>query len=617
MKAIRVTDDSVAPLIDRAYRESGPSQYVRELVQNALEATATQVEIGPEWQAAERSGVWRFMIADNGRGMTPEQLEAYLGSFGAGGRSIGGLHENFGIGSKTSTLPWNYRGVVILSYTTECPGGAMLWLEYDAQSNQYGMKELTDDGDVVATPFDGTDDPDVLGIDWSTVAPEWVREKQGTVVVLLGNTGRENTLWGKKGDDALRSIRKYVNTRYWKLPEDVTIRVTELHGIDDLPKSRHEAFTRRGDGWQKANVIAARGAGDFAEQDLKASDCVTLKDGTKVHWFLKNKKPSEGGGARFPHGFVATLYKNELYNVTRQGAGRVFRAWGISHTNVYERLVLVVEPSPANKGKGVFPSQARAGLLMQSGDEAVELPWDDWREEFRERLPEEIARELVEASRQAKTSSNERLKELERRIRERYKQAARVTHEDGDDSVDTGCGAGPQGANRKRSRPHASRQNTGVLRGPRPARMTDNGTTSIPDVEWCSADEMGEDQQHMGAVWNEPGQVHPRGLIMANEDFGPLASLVKDLQKLWHASYEERIEEVVREEIAVAMQAKVAEFRSALPESDKRWKAHDVREQLQNSSLLTFAMVGFAHEYDAIKRKLTDELGKPRHLKVA
>jgi hypothetical protein len=520
MKAIRVTDDSVAPLIDRAYRESGPSQYVRELVQNALEANATQVEIGPEWQAVERTGVWRFMIADNGRGMTAGQLEAYLGSFGSGGKDIGGLHENFGIGSKTSTLPWNYRGVVILSYTEECPGGAMLWLEYDAQTNRYGMKELTDDGDVVAVPFDGTGDAEVLDIDWSKVAPDWVREKHGTVVVLLGNTGRENTLWGKKGDDALRAIRKYINTRYWALPEGTSIRVTELHGLADPPKSRDEAFSRPGEGWQKANLIAAHGAADFAHQDLKASGCVTLKDQTKIHWYLKNKKASDGGGARFPHGFVATLYKNELYNVTRQGAGRVFRAWGISHSNVYERLVLVVEPAPAINGKGVFPSQARAGLLMQSGDESVELPWDDWREEFRECLPGEIARALIEASRQAKTSNNERLKELERRIRERYTQAACVADADGSESVEVGRGAGPEGTNKKRSRPHAARHNTGVLRGPRAAHATDNGTTSIPDVEWSPAAEMGEDQEHLGAVWNEPGQVHPRGLIQANEDFG-------------------------------------------------------------------------------------------------
>ena len=216
-----------------------------------------------------------------------------------------------------------------------------------------------------------------------------------------------------------------------------------------------------------------------------------------------------------------------------------------------------------------------------------------------------------------KTSNNERLRELERRIRERYTQAACVADADGSESVEAGRGAGPEGTNKKRSRPHAARHNTGVLRGPRAAHATDNGTTSIPDVEWSPAAEMGEDQEHLGAVWNEPGQVHPRGLIQANEDFGPLVSLIRDVQKLWHANYEERVQEVAREEIAVSLQAKVAEFRAALPEVDKRWKAHDVRDQLQNSSLLTFAMVGFAHEYDTIKRKLTDELGKPRHLKVA
>ena len=49
----------VQHLIERAYRESGELQYLRELLVDALEAGALRVEFGPEWGAVEREGVWR------------------------------------------------------------------------------------------------------------------------------------------------------------------------------------------------------------------------------------------------------------------------------------------------------------------------------------------------------------------------------------------------------------------------------------------------------------------------------------------------------------------------------------------------------------------------------
>lgn len=617
MKPLQVRADSVGALIERAGRESGAGQYIRELFQNALEAGAARIDIGPEWVCVEAGGPYRFMIADNGCGMTPDQLETYLGSFAAGGKAIGGIHENFGIGAKTSTLPWNHRGVVIISYTAETPDGVMLWLEYDAASGQYGMKELSEDGDVVADPFDGTGDPDVEGIDWRQVAPEWVREHHGTVVVLLGNTGTENTLFGRDGEDSLRAVRKYINTRYWRIPEGVEVKITELHGLDKLPKTREEAFTRPEKGWKPANTIAAHGAAQFAETDLKAEGILPLSDGTRVRWYLRREKPKDGGGARFSTGFVAAVYKNELYNVARQGVGRVFRAWGISHPSVYERVVLLVEPKPATNGKGVFPSQARASLLMQRADDSTDLPWDEWREEFRDKMPEEIARELAAASKKTNNASNERLQELEKRMKERYAHASFQLDPEGTTGTTGTTGTGPRCPTRNRTGRKSARKNTSALTGEKAAKPSDNGTTSIPDLEWVSADVLGEEMEHHGAVWTEPSAGNPRGLIQANEEFRPLVSLIQDLQKLWHASYADLIREVVLEEVKVALQAKVAEFRAVLPEHDPRWKAHAIREMLGNSGVLTFAMVGFTHEHEVIKRRLISDLGKARHLRSA
>src|SRR5262245_12025221 len=101
-------------IIERTYREGSTFQWVREALVNALEADATRIEFGIEWQAVESKGVYRRRIADDGRGMTAEQLREFFNTFGGGGKPIGGVHENFGVGSKTSLLPWNPYGMVVI-----------------------------------------------------------------------------------------------------------------------------------------------------------------------------------------------------------------------------------------------------------------------------------------------------------------------------------------------------------------------------------------------------------------------------------------------------------------------------------------------------------------------
>src|SRR5262245_38495686 len=97
--------DRLGPVVDRTYRDGGKHQWVRETVINAIEAGAARIEFGVEWQGVQSKGVYRRIIADNGKGMTPEQLEGFFNTYGGGGKPIGSEHENFGIGSKTSLLP--------------------------------------------------------------------------------------------------------------------------------------------------------------------------------------------------------------------------------------------------------------------------------------------------------------------------------------------------------------------------------------------------------------------------------------------------------------------------------------------------------------------------------
>src|SRR5436309_8598377 len=89
--------------VNRMFEACGPYQWAREFLKNSIEANATKVEFGIEWQAVERLGVYRRTIIDNGSGMNAEELREFFSTLGAGAKKIGGVHENFGVGAKIAS----------------------------------------------------------------------------------------------------------------------------------------------------------------------------------------------------------------------------------------------------------------------------------------------------------------------------------------------------------------------------------------------------------------------------------------------------------------------------------------------------------------------------------
>src|SRR5690606_21525530 len=116
-------------------------------------------------------------------------------------------------------------------------------------------------------------------------------------------------------------------------------------------------------------------------------------------------------------GFVAALYKNELYSYSSQQQS--LRAWGLSQKDVQERVCLIVEPAQSDDVNGVFPSQARATLHAMRKGKQTELPWDQWREEFRDNMPQEIIAVLSESAKDDE-ALDEKLLEIDHRLKERY-----------------------------------------------------------------------------------------------------------------------------------------------------------------------------------------------------
>src|SRR5262245_9471474 len=126
--------------VNRMFEACGPYQWAREFLKNSIEAGAKKVEFGIEWQAVEKLGRYRRTIMDDGSGMAEKELLSFFSTLGAGARKIGGLHDNFGVGAKIASLPWNPEGLVVISY--KGGRGSMIWIVLDEESGDYELMEF-------------------------------------------------------------------------------------------------------------------------------------------------------------------------------------------------------------------------------------------------------------------------------------------------------------------------------------------------------------------------------------------------------------------------------------------------------------------------------------------
>ena len=225
MSKVQITGAS--DWVRRMFEACGPHQWTRELLKNSLEADATQIEFGIEWQAVEKFGVYRRTIIDNGSGMNRDDLFKFFSTLGAGAKKIGGIHDNFGVGAKIATLPWNPEGVVVVSYKDGKP--SMIQIVLEPQSGEYELVEFEVGGgrsaviDPTQVNWAATND-----VDWSALRPSWLTDK-GTIVVLLGAEAYPDTVLGNpdESEGGTKGLAIYLNSRFWDLSKQNVV-VAEL-----------------------------------------------------------------------------------------------------------------------------------------------------------------------------------------------------------------------------------------------------------------------------------------------------------------------------------------------------------------------------------------------------
>jgi Histidine kinase-, DNA gyrase B-, and HSP90-like ATPase len=402
--------------VNRMFEACGNYQWAREFLKNSLEAGATKIEFGIEWQSVEQEGVYRRTVTDNGSGMTRDELLRFFSTLGEGAGRIGGIHDNFGVGAKIASLPWNPEGVVVISYKDG--RASMIKIELDPESAEYELVEFQSEKGTayVINPADvdwGT------GINWGAVAPEWGRTN-GTTIVLLGSEDAPDTVLGNPmaGEKDIKGLSVYLNSRFWDLTQTEVV-VVELRserktswptGPDDRDDARRPNNRRIMGAKYYLAVIVGR------EGKLAASSTLPLDDNrVNTFWYLwEGERPNIHSYAKKP-GYIAVKYKDELFELTSHKAH--FRWFGVVDAKVQQNLFIILEPhlfDPQVGMWGVHPDQSRNRLnFTGNGEKGVGIPLSDWGYEFSEKMPEEIR----EAIRQARGDGPNSLQDEEYRKR--------------------------------------------------------------------------------------------------------------------------------------------------------------------------------------------------------
>lgn len=623
-------------LIERTYREGGQFQWVRETMINAMEAKATRVEYGVEWQAVESMGVYRRLIADNGTGMTADQLVEFFNTFGGGGKPIGGEHENFGVGAKTSLLPWNPYGVTVVSWVDG--DASMIWVQRDPSTDEYGLR-LMDTVDA-ATGVNGTldevygpFDDEMHGCDWSKVKPDWI-EDRGTVIVLMGSGPTDDTVLGDPGrnEGDIKGISSFLNRRIWAFGK-VGVVVDELRTQDrsKWPRTIVEAHgpARHGSVDLRTNVRTIRGARHFIEYPdagethgrLDGKGTVELGDGTEVDWYLwGGVRPAVQSYAAMG-GYIAALYKNELFDITSHHS--TYRSFGISESSVRANLWLILRPPMLGEdgGKhGVYPRTDRNALLLKGGPNAGgPLPINDWAGEFADDMPEAI----IEAIKKQRGGEPGTLDDQvwRQRLADRFGARWRIVklraQSGGRLSVTpVQPGGEPVTVRRpiRKTRREASGSNQpGGTRGPEALGSTTGVTPAasvkvgggIPEYRFVHD---GEIEAGMLAAYVRTDPISQGPMVLINIDHPVLRAEVEH----WQAQYaDHHAEDVVNEVLAVYGQIAVAKvahsefLKSVIP-------SKIVEDSLRSEAALTMSLLGLMAEEAVIAPRLGGKFAK-RH----
>lgn len=606
-------------LLERLAADCAPLQEYRELTKNSLEAVARALEAegkppegghqivwDVEWRAfdaqadAGQSPVYKLSVWDTGDGMTGEDMGEYINHLAS---SVGeqALDRNFGVGAKITAGVSNPVGLIYTSFKNGKVHQIHFWR--DPETAEYGIKPFFREKDETFSHW--------RKLKKSVLPQEIIDAGHGTMVTLLGPSDDTNTMLPpKEAVGGVRWLVRYLNRRFFRFPDEVTVRVREFSKADptDWPT---KPTTHATDGGIRRPAV---GQEHYLDRNAEAKGKVRLELGkaTAYWWLLKDKKIGDPS-YWLSSGHVAALFQDELYELRDGNAGiRQLMHFGVLFGS--RRVVIYVAP---DDGQQITPNTARSQLL--AGGEP--LPWEEWAAEFRASLPEPIdsmMAKLLSQDSDGDHSENirQRLKRIEDLMRTtRYRRSPDGSvNASGDGSGGAASGEGEAEGSTRKSKSGSRGGSAGDLYGGYvddedgdPSEPT-TPKTSFPEIRWVSiakgtraADDLLEDR---AASYANSSQ----NILLVSEDFRVYTDLVKHFARLYegYPGVEKTVPEVVKEWYAQQLVEAVVGVLGI--QGSAKWTPSQVEQALSEDALTAVVMPRY-NLYQQVSRVLGTKLG--------
>ena len=575
--------------IDQLGKNCGKLQYVRELTQNSIEAIVGDKGKGEIFWTFDReeyaeSDCHKLCIIDTGPGMDGEDLRSLMNHMYSSGKNQS-VDGNFGIGAKVAGLYRSPKGLIYKCYK-DGKGviGEFIRRESDGE---YGLRQQ-DEGDGSVSPY--------------VEIPFWSKPNQidsnGTMVTLIGKEEEEDTFTSPpEGEHGVHWLSRYLNGRYFQLPDGVDIRVSSRTNPNILEKPKYK----------RRKILGMK---RYLDKYQVSSGKVPV-NGAIMHWWVIDEDfGKQNYFTNLAH--TGSLLQNEIYDMevaNKTNRSRLNRC-GIIH--LINRIVIYAEPTT----EGVFADPSRTELLVEQGKKT---PWLEWADDFFQNLPPEIAKLEEDASERASDADmTMEANDILKKWLKDFEIPKFSNKEDGGVEISPPVDAGGTPETGSTSeKDNEKNDQEGAKTGPRGRRYSDflqddgqkgrNAPPSqfIPKVEWVTP----EDHPHLEDRAAQFIRDHNR--ILINSEFRGFTHLVADVFEEkgggkpgakatveWHCRLNWMIhlsETVMRVQM--------------LKKGGKTWKQNAIDSALSEEAL-TASVSGIRHLNKSIKTSVGHAIGK-------
>lgn len=587
-------------MLERMAMDCGDLQFLRELTQNSIESILRlpskegQIVWDVDWPTFEQEGVYKLSITDNGDGMSGDDMIQHINHLSSSGATQA-HNKNFGVGAKISAATRNPAGLIYLSWRKKA--GSMIYFWRDPESAEYGLQQLRlPNGDYThCAPLQ------------NSVKPTLIRD-HGTRVILYGVSKESNTMVAPEGASSpSRWVTKYLNTRYFRFPKDITVKAREGWEFERSDTDRNVLRT----------IIGQK---KYFDEHATHSGIVRLAN-AQVHWWILRKEPAltQNSGFIASQGHCAALWKDELYEMTTGRSSTIaLQNFGIPFG--YQQIVLYVEPVES-AGIEILTNTARTSLLFNGNP----LPWTDWQDEFRNSIPTEISTHIENSAAASlgtdhKDSIRDRLREIDAIFKlSRYRPAKNGEFLVSEETQAAGGGNRTNGTGGKNEE-HGS-EFSGKNQSVYSLFLTTSGIPgsetrpdAYPRTMWVSVlngTRPAGDMEDRAAKYLEKDN-----LLLINADFRVFTDMIDRWTNIYSTvpGAQQAVTDTVREWFEQSLVEAVLSS-NALRNSE-HWSIEHVRQMLSEEALTTVILPRW-HIEQNVKRLLNKKLGTPIKGKAA